>query len=132
MYNVTTETIVKTIPCLNGEIYSIIEGNRFLFAKCEMGIDIIEHSMSMKSCAKTWYTLSVSCSGMNFKRAPDDKFLSTVSSFSLSTKILRKNGIFKEFIINNAFLKFTNFEQWCFICEDCEAFMKEITKIYDL
>lgn len=82
--------LLLTIPCENGELYSILDSRRIKLADCTPKIEVYKLLSPVlilgRSCrVKQYQAALVLCDDMDFTRHNDDKYLCAVSDFALST-----------------------------------------------
>jgi hypothetical protein len=117
------KTLIKTLSCENGKLYTITGGSRFLLAEGEAKLEIYEHRENVKVLGtvkysvKTQYSIVLACNDLEFTREVDIKYLQGISAFEFVGDIGRADGIFERVTFNNCIpqeLDLTGVEHWKF------------------
>lgn len=128
--------LVKTIHCENGQLYSIVKGQRFLVAECEPRIEIYEHSTEVTTFGtmtcpikKRHITIAI-CSDMDYTRTIDEKFIGSVSAFEVQADIQRVDGVFENIVFNNLCPVEIDLDiDWTFEVKDNAALLNKLLKL---
>ena len=103
---ITRKTLLKTVPLERGELYSTVNRERLLLARCSPKLEIYENETQVailgreQGIKKTEYSLVI-CYDTEFTRNVDNCYLSSISAFDLKAQIQRTDGVFEVINFNN-------------------------------
>ena len=100
------ERVTKTIDVSNGRLYTVIRSQRFLLAKCDASIELIEHSKNIPILGtgniinKRMVTMLVT-----FNQKPNDvSGIDTIELISFKSEVLRCDGRLVPITVENGLI----------------------------
>jgi hypothetical protein len=130
------KTIIKSLKPENAEIHAVSNGSRFLLARCNATLDIIESKNSINTTDGATQVVSANrqvtlrCADIDTTRNADDNYLMGLSGFDFVGDIQRKDGVFKRFNLNVLLEEVDRYNnEWVFHINATMELLKELTDI---
>ena len=114
-------TLLNTLICEKGELFTIGRGRRILFAHCKPKINIYEKSIQISVLGKTGFkkksirfTVAL-CGDIEFCRDVNEETLQKTERYELTADLLRNDGVVERFYFHNIrLLEINQNDEWEF------------------
>jgi len=101
------QVLIKTLKGENGELYAVIDGRRVLLAKCNLRVEVYEHSQKVNILGAQGYRVKkhnsalVICAVTETTRDVDVDYLQKISHFEVLGDFQREDGIFERVVFDS-------------------------------